>query len=73
MLIFIWLFGDFFKLAYYYDNEIPLQLQLCSGFQVLIDLLILSQFPLYGWDYEPKNNKMEKVRQSDEEINFDEI
>jgi uncharacterized protein with PQ loop repeat len=41
MLIFIWLFGDLFKLSYYYGNKIPLQLMICSGIQVVIDLLIL--------------------------------
>ena len=47
LLIFMWLFGDLFKLGYYLTNELPLQLQCCSGFQVLVDLLILSQFRIY--------------------------
>jgi len=47
LLIFMWLFGDLFKLSYYYGHGIPMQLLACSGVQVVVDVIILGQFPLY--------------------------
>lgn len=41
-LILMWLFGDLFKLYYYGLNEGPVELVLCSVFQVCIDLSIIS-------------------------------
>lgn len=32
LLILMWLFGDLFKLSYYYQNNSPVELVLCSVF-----------------------------------------
>ena len=48
ILILGWVFGDAFKMYYYYSEDAPIQLFLCSAFQVLTDTTILLQFFIFG-------------------------
>lgn len=42
VLIMMWLFGDFYKLTYYISFNSPLQLILCSVFQICTDVSIMA-------------------------------
>lgn len=46
-MIFAWFAGDFFKGTYYLIYNAPIQLIFTTGFQLLIDTLIVVQFYLY--------------------------
>ena len=50
-MILCWFGGDIFKAAYYARIDAPIQLILCAGLQISLDVLILWQFWLY------KNNR----------------
>ena len=56
VLIGMWLFGDLYKLSYYSAQAAPVQLFACAGFQVMMDLAILSQF----WIYRAENARKEQ-------------
>ena len=59
LLIMMWLFGDFYKLTYYYSYDSPLQLIICSVFQICTDITIISQF----WLYRHNNRKLKRGEQ----------
>jgi len=56
VLIGMWLFGELYKLSYYSAQAAPIQLFACAGFQVTMDLAILSQF----WIYRAENARKEQ-------------
>lgn len=58
MLIIMWLFGDLYKLSYYYTYKSPLPLILCTVFQICTDCLILNQFTLYCKKNDQKKGKI---------------
>jgi len=57
--ILIWVIGDFLKTSYYYILQAPIQLFASAIFQLLIDLLILSQF----WFYKENSVKHIEIEQ----------
>ena len=43
----VWVFGDVFKMAYYFSTDSPIQFVACTVFQLCIDAVILCQIYLY--------------------------
>jgi hypothetical protein len=48
ILILCWVFGDGFKMWFYYTESEPIQLLACASFQLLTDIIILGQFFVFG-------------------------
>ena len=53
LLIAMWMFGDMYKLTYYYSNDSPIELIFCSIFQICTDCSIMSQFWIYDENTKP--------------------
>lgn len=47
LLVFSWFSGDICKLVYYISNNSPMQLTMCTAFQLFIDCVIVGQISYY--------------------------
>lgn len=46
-MVVMWTLGDAFKTCYFVIREAPIQFELCSTLQVIIDIAILTQVYIY--------------------------
>ena len=51
LLISMWLSGDLFKVSYFFCRDTPIQLILCSIFQLTTDIILSSQIVYYRYFY----------------------
>jgi hypothetical protein len=52
-----WIIGDIFKLGFYILSNSPIQLKLCSIFQIFTDCILIIQIFVYEKNYQIKIKK----------------
>ena len=59
-LVGTWIFGDLFKLSYYFYSKSPMPFKVCAIIQLSVDVIIISQIMYYKFSSSTKNKTMHK-------------